>query len=243
MARYWDSYPRFTQPSAEELRANAYASAESAKKKGTLYHPAIPRTSGGEICTTWWGQAWCRNLERYADYSNRLGRGRRYVRTGTVIDLDIGEGLVTAKVQGSRSTPYNVTIRIKPLPEEKYQQIMSRCSEKIENLEDLVHGKFPEALKDTFLSKDGLFPSPGEISFSCSCPDWASMCKHVAAVMYGVGVRLDENPFYFFKLRSIDVDKLIATTVDNRVESMLSHADCHTDRVMSDDSLDLFGVL
>lgn len=244
MARYWESRQTFAQPSAEELRAKAYASSEKARKKGRLYEPVIPVKKRGDICTTWWGQAWCENLERYADYESRLDRGKRYVRTGTVIDLQIDKGKVEARVQGSRKTPYKVQIRISPLKEEKCEAIISRCSERIRNLEDLASGKFPEELKEAFLSEDGLFPSPKEISFMCSCPDWAVMCKHVAAVMYGIGVRLDENPFYFFKMRSIDVDRLIAKTVDDKVESMLSHVDCHTDRIMNQSEItDLFGIL
>lgn len=242
MARYWET-GTFSQPSAEELQAKAYASVESAKKKGRLYAPVQPRTARGEICTTWWGQSWCRNLERYADYESRLDRGKRYLRTGTVIDLQIEKGKVEARVQGSRKTPYKVQIRISPLPEARCQEIMSRCSERIENLENLARGEFPEALKDIFLAEDGFFPQPREISFGCSCPDWAVMCKHVAAVMYGIGVRLDENPFYFFLLRSIDPERLIAKTVDSKVESMLANADVKTDRVMDDSGLDLFGVL
>lgn len=244
MARYWENVQTFAQPSAGELRAKAFASSESARKKGKLYEPVIPVTKRGPICTTWWGQAWCENLERYADYESRLERGKRYVRTGTVIDLKIDKGKVEARVQGSRKTPYKVQIRISPLKEYKIDEIMSRCGEKIESLEDLASGKFPEELKDVFLAKDGLFPSPKEISFGCSCPDWAVMCKHVAAVMYGIGVRLDENPFYFFKMRSIDVDTLITKTVDNKVEAMLSNADCTSDRIIDDsETMELFGVL
>lgn len=244
MSKNWGGMQSFAQPSVEELRARAFASTEKAKKKGRLYEPVIPVNKRGDICTTWWGKAWCGNLERYSDYESRLGRGKRYVRTGTVIDLQIGSGKVEALVQGSRRTPYKVEIRIAPLKKEKFDEIMSRCSARIQNLEELAAGKFPEELRDVFLSKDGLFPSPGEISFGCSCPDWAVMCKHVAAAMYGIGIRLDENPFYFFKLRSIDVDSMIARTVENKVESMLSHADCRSSRIIDDAQVrDLFGVL
>lgn len=244
MSGYWGGRQSFAQPSAQELRARAFASTEKARKKGRLYEPVIPEKKRGEICTTWWGKAWCENLERYADYASRLDRGRRYVRTGTVIDLQIDSGKVEARVQGSRRTPYRVEIRISPLKKEKCDEIMSRCSARIQNLEELAAGKFPEELKDVFLAKDGLFPSPKEISFGCSCPDWAVMCKHVAAAMYGIGIRLDENPFYFFKLRSIDVDSLITKTVEDKVESMLSHADCTSSRIIDDSRTgELFGLL
>ena len=119
MSRYWDTGTDFQQPSVEELRRKAAESARSAKKKGRVYDPAIPVKIKGKVCESWWGQAWCENLEKYADYETRLERGRRYVRSGTVIDLQVRKGKVEARVQGSRKTPYKVEIRISPLSEEQ----------------------------------------------------------------------------------------------------------------------------
>ena len=116
---------------------------------------------------------------------------------GSVIDLKIQKGKILARVQGSRKTPYKVEIRISPLSEKKCQDILSRCGKKLENLEALLGGNFPDEMKELFQGKGGLFPEPREISFNCSCPDWALMCKHVAAALYGVGARLDENPLLF----------------------------------------------
>lgn len=243
MAKYWNDQTVYSQPSASELRKKARESASSAKKKGKAYEPVVPKTSRGEVCTSWWGQAWCHNLEKYADYGSRLDRGKSYVRSGTVIDLQIHDGRVLAKVQGRRRSPYNVEIRIGRLSEEKCQKIIDRCSSRVESIEKLVSGEFPEELKDVFTSEGGLFPTPREISFSCSCPDWALMCKHVAAVMYGIGIRFDENPFYFFSLRGIDVDRFIGVALENRVEKMLQNADCSTARIIEEDVSDLFGVL
>ena len=195
------------------------------------------------LTTTWWGDAWCANLEQYADYESRLDRGKRYVRSGTVVDLKINGGKITALVQGRRKTPYKVDIQISPLSEEQCQSIIDRCGERIDNMEALVKGSFPEGMKDVFTGENGLFPTPREISFRCSCPDWALMCKHVAATMYAIGVRLDENPFFFFKMRGIDVDRFIDVAIESRVEKMLSNADAVTDRVIvSDDALVLFGL-
>lgn len=242
MKNYWNQ-ESFSQPSVEELKRRANASLHTAKRRGQTYDPVIP-AKGREICRSWWGKAWCSNLERYADYESRIDRGKRYVRSGTVVDLKIQGGRVEARVQGSRKIPYKVAIRISPLSEEKCQRIIERCGRKIESLEKLVAGEFPEELKELFLEKDGLFPSPKEISFDCSCPDWALMCKHVAAAMYAIGVRLDENPFYFFALRGIDVDRFIDVTLENKVESMLRNADQVTDRMMGEvDLAELFGVL
>ena len=242
MSRYWNT-SSFEQPSAEELRRRADASIKQAVKKGQNPEPVIPERLRGDICTSWWGKAWCENLERYADFASRIERGKRYVRSGTVVDLKIVKGKVTARVQGSRKTPYKVEIRISPLSEEKCQSIIEKCGRKISNLERLIDGEFPEELKDLFIGEDGLFPTPREISFTCSCPDWALMCKHVAAAMYGIGVRFDENPFFFFHLRGIDVDRFIDVALESRVESMLENADCPSQRIIEDaDLTSLFGI-
>ena len=244
MSRYWDDMTVYSQPSAGELRAKARDSVKRAGKKGKDYEPVHCNTRRGPVCETWWGQAWCENLERYADYANRIDRGKGYVRSGAVIDLSVREGRVLAKVQGRRRAPYKVEIRIGRLPEEQCQAIIERCSHKIESLETLVKGEFPDELKDIFTEKGGLFPTPRDISFSCSCPDWAMMCKHVAAVMYGIGIRFDENPFYFFTLRGIDPDRFISVAVESSVERMLEHANVRSDRIIRDEDLtELFGVV
>ena len=244
MSRYWDDDTIYSQPSAEELRAKANESVRRAGKKGQSYEPVTCRSRRGEICESWWGQAWCENLEKYADYASRLDRGKGYVRSGAVIDLQISSGRVEAKVQGRRKTPYKVEIRIGRLKEEDCQRIIDRCTSRIESLETLANGDFPEELMDIFTERGGLFPSPNEISFSCSCPDWAMMCKHVAAVMYGIGLRFDNNPFYFFTLRGIDPDRFIGVALQNSVEKMLANADKGSDRIIDEGSItELFGVL
>ena len=154
------------------------------------------------------------------------------------------KGKVKARVQGTRKTPYKVEINISPLKEEVCEDIIEKCSSQIQNLQELVNGQFPESLKEIFLSENGLFPSQREISFNCSCPDWALMCKHVAAVLYGIGTKLDENPFLFFELRGIDVNKLVDVTIKDHVDSLLEHANMPpTDRVMDDSCIEtLFGL-
>lgn len=223
MGRYWEDMSRYAQPNSSELKKNAKASQSKAIKKGTAVNPII--VQGRKIVQNWWGCAWCENLEKYADYENRLDRGKRYVRAGTVIDLKIERGKVAARVQGSRKTPYKVEIRISPLSEEKCQSIISKCNKKLRNLEALMSGNFPEEMAELFKEKGGLFPSPNEISFNCSCPDWALMCKHVAAALYGVGVRLDEEPMLFFTLRGIEMEHFIDVALENKVEQMLKNAD------------------
>ena len=239
--KYWDEtfYP---QPTEAVLKRNAANTAKKAEKKGQTLNPVI--ITGRKIAKSWWGQAWCQNLERYADYDTRLGRGQRYVRTGAVVDLQIQKGKIAAKVQGSRRVPYKVEIRISPLSQERCDDVMERCGQRVDTMENLANGSFPAELKDVFLSEDGLFPEPREISFNCSCPDWAMMCKHVAAALYGVGARLDDDPLLFFTLRGIDTNRFVDTVIANRVESMLEHADSRSDRIMDADGWeDLFGVL
>ncbi|MBR3537895.1 MAG: hypothetical protein IKN79_02340 [Eubacterium sp.] len=238
---YWDTDRQFEQPSARQLKENVAGTLQKARGKGKTLHPVIVK--GQRIAKSWWGSAWCENLERYADYDNRLERGRRYLRTGTVIDLQIEKGCVSAKVQGRKKIPYRVDIRISPVNEAHVQRIMQECSTHVDSLERLLKGDFPDEMKELFLGEDGLFPTPREISFGCSCPDWALMCKHVAAVLYGIAVRFDEDPLLFFQLRGLDVDRFVSVTLENSVESMLSHADVDSDRIIRNEGWEeLFGV-
>lgn len=243
MRKYWDEAAVYSQPSTSLLKRNAKESMQKQQKKGKQLHPVV--IEGRTIAKSWWGWAWCQNLERYADYGSRLERGKRYVRTGTVVDLQIEKGKISARVQGSRKTPYVVEIRISPLNQDRCQEILNRCSERIENMEELLSGNFPQSCKELFTDEGGLFPNPSEISFSCSCPDWALMCKHVAAVLYGVGARLDEQPSLFFELRSIEMDKFIDVAIANRIETMLQNAEKPSDRIMdnAEDISRLFGVV
>ena len=240
MSQYWDD-GYYSQPTTSELKRKLEASRKIAEKKGKVLDPVV--IQGRSIANSWWGRAWCANLERYADFESRLGRGKRYVKTGAVIDLKIGKGKIQAKVQGSRKTPYKVEIRISPLSEERCQQIIGKYGQRVENLEKLLAGDFPEALKELFTERDGLFPSPREISFSCSCPDWALMCKHVAAALYGIGARLDEDPSLFFELRGIEVGRFVDVAIANRVELMLKNVGRKSARTIGDNEiLELFGV-
>ncbi len=242
MGRYWNEESNYSQPTAQELQRSAAASRKKARDKGQAWEPVI--VQGRTIAKSWWGKAWCDNLERYADYENRLDRGKRYVRTGAVVDLQIQKGKILARVQGSRKTPYKVEVRISPVSEERCQSIIQCCNRKVENLEKLLSGDFPEELKELFTGSGGLFPSPREISFTCSCPDWALMCKHVAAALYGVGTQLDEAPALFFQLRGIDMERFVDVALANKVEAMLANAQKPSDRILTGQDLEaLFGVL
>lgn len=231
---YYDTEQIYEQPSTEKLQENAEQTLKKALGKGKKMKPVI--VEGRSIANSWWGRAWCENLERYADYESRLERGKRYLRTGTVVDLQIKKGIVSARVQGRRKNPYKVEIRISPISEDNLQRIMGICEKRIESIDMLLKGKFPEDLRDTFIGEGGLFPTPKEISFNCSCPDWALMCKHVSAVLYGVGVRFDEDPLLFFTLRGIEVEHFVDVTLENSVESMLRNVDVKSDRIIRGNS-------
>lgn len=242
MAQYWNT-GYYKQTTEAEIKSKAKVTKQKERKKGKTLAPVI--VTGRAIAKNWWGKAWCENLERYADYENRIDRGKRYVRSGAIIDLQIEKGKIFARVQGRRKTPYKVEIRISPLSEEKCQDIIEKCTTKLENVEQLMEGNFPPEMKALFEGEGGLFPSPREISFNCSCPDWALMCKHVAAVLYGVGARFDEQPLLFFELRGIDFNRFIDVTLANKVEMMLKNAaEPKSDRIMTGERLtELFGVL
>ena len=164
---------------------------------------------GRAIARSFWGKSWCSNLERYSDFANRLPRGRTYVRNGSVVDLQIATSRVSALVSGSRL--YTVTITIAPVMAARWMAICRDCAGSIDSLVELLQGRLSKGVMDRVCrEEDGLFPAPGEIEFSCSCPDQADMCKHVAAALYGVGARLDQQPALLFELRGVDQNELIA---------------------------------
>ncbi len=190
-----------------ERRARALKQAEKLRKKGQPLAPVV--IAGRTIAATFWGNAWCENLERYGDYENRIPRGRTYVRNGSVVDLKIGTARVDALVSGSHL--YSVAIEIRSLKAEVWRGVKGACTGRIGSLLELLQGKLSrEVMEIVTRPRSGLFPEPAEISFRCSCPDWASMCKHVAAVLYGVGARLDREPELLFCLRGVDHRELIA---------------------------------
>ncbi len=220
-----------------ERRRKAAQEMEKLRKKG---HPVSPVTiSGRAIATTFWGKAWCENLESYRDYENRLPRGRTYVRNGSVVDLQIAPLAVTAMVSGS--SIYKVSITIAAVPKPQWQSICRDCSGGIDSLVELLQGRLSKAVMERLCRQDrGLFPRPSEIRFKCSCPDSASMCKHIAAVLYGVGSRLDHQPDLLFRLRSVN-EKDLVPDLDRALP--LSKAGPAGDKVLETDDLSaLFGL-
>jgi uncharacterized Zn finger protein len=198
--------------SVAERRRQAEREIEKKRKKGLVVLPI--KIDGRLIAKTFWGKAWCENLESYSDYENRLPRGRTYVRNGSVVHLEIQPGKISAMVSGSEL--YSVEITVSALPDPHWKCVRSECAGQIGSLVELLQGKLSTSVMDVVTRPGaGLFPKPAEIKMKCSCPDWAGMCKHVAAVMYGVGARLDDKPELLFLLRKVDHLELIAGAVDS----------------------------
>ena len=225
--------------SVAERRRKAEAAAKKlAAKSGKALAPV--KLAGRTIAATFWGKAWCDNLESYSDYENRMPRGRSYVRNGSVIDLKITSGKVEALVQGSEL--YKIAIGFAALTPKRWQEFKDRCAGKITNLLDLLQGRLSkEILADITAHGTGLFPAPGEIKLNCSCPDWASMCKHVASALYGVGARLDEKPELFFTLRGVDMQELI-TAASATATAPITDAAAPTAGLADSDLTAIFGV-
>jgi uncharacterized Zn finger protein len=193
--------------SIAERRRRAEKKLAELRKKGRPVAPV--KIEGRKIATTFWGQSWCANLERYSDFASRLPRGRSYVRNGLVIDLQIVRGKVKAMVSGSEL--YEVEIAIAPVAAKRWKGICRDCAGTIDSLVELLQGRLAKGVMDRVCREgDGLFPQPGEIKLSCSCPDWADMCKHVAGALYGIGARLDAEPRLLFELRGVDESELVA---------------------------------
>ncbi len=200
---YWAPYVPVS-----ERKKNAAKHIDSMKKKGQQLNPVV--IDGRTIAKSFWGKAWCENLEAYSDYSNRLPRGRTYVRNGSVIDLQITPGQIAAQVMGS--SLYKITITINSMVKNKWNDLVKSCSGKIDSLIELLQGLFSKSVMEVMIEKEtGLFPKPKEISMKCSCPDSAGLCKHLAAVLYGVGSMLDAKPEWLFTLRNVDPADLIAS--------------------------------
>ena len=194
--------------SVAERRRKALKKMDSLRKKGRVISPVS--VDGRTIAKTFWGKAWCENLESYSDYENRLPRGRTYVRNGSVVDLQIAASQITALVSGSDI--YEVKVEILPVAKPHWQAICEDCAGSIDSLVELLQGRLSKGVMERISRQQaGLFPSPKEIKLSCSCPDWAEMCKHVAAVLYGVGARLDQQPELLFRLRAVNEKELIAS--------------------------------
>jgi uncharacterized Zn finger protein len=220
-----------------ERRRRAKKKMDALRKKGVDIQPV--EIEGRKIAKTFWGEAWCDHLESFSDFENRLPRGRTYVRNGSVCHLAISKGEVEAKVSGSEL--YTVKINIKTLPPKKWNTLKSRCSGQIGSLLELLQGKLSDHVMESVTDRqEGLFPLPNEISLKCSCPDYAVMCKHVAAVLYGVGARLDAKPELLFTLRGVSHDDLIQADAEKAVAKATTRG--KSKRLKTSEIGDVFGI-
>jgi uncharacterized Zn finger protein len=229
---YWKPYvPVATR------RAQAEKAVTLAMRAGKDIQPV--RIEGRAIAKTFWGKAWCENLEAYSDFDSRLPRGRSYVRNGYVIDLKVEPGKVFALVVGS--SLYKIEIGISAVPSSHWQSLAKQCTGSIASLVELLQGKLSKAVMERICQpKTGLFPAPKDIQLGCSCPDWATMCKHVAAVLYGVGARLDEQPELLFMLRQVDANDLVTQAAEASVKTRKAPT---KGKVLDDSQLaDVFGI-
>ena len=228
----YGGYPRYV--SVAEKMARAKKALAKLEKKGLKVQPIAEFK--GALAKTFWGKAWCEGLEKYADYENRLPRGRSYVRNGSVCHLELSKGLVKAKVAGSHL--YDVEIQIEPLDKARWQAICAKCAGRVGSLVELLQGKLSKEVMQIICAPEtGMFPSPNEIKFSCSCPDWAYMCKHVAAVLYGIGRRFDDEPDQIFLLRGVDSADLLDQSLEATTEATADASELDVDDMGA-----LFGI-
>ncbi len=208
----YDGYGRWSKyVSAAQRRTKVKREMQKLNKKGVKVEPI--KTEGRKIAHTFWGKAWCDHLEKFSDYENRLPRGRTYVSNGSVCHLEISEGNIEAIVSGSEL--YSITIDITPLSAKKWKKVREQCAGHIGSMLELLQGRFSDNVMKIITDPEGgLFPQPHEIKLDCDCPDWADMCKHIAAVLYGVGARLDHQPELLFLLRNVDQEALITAKLD-----------------------------
>ena len=232
MAYGWKRYV----PVAERRR-NAERAMGKMRDKGSPLQPVL--IEGRAIARTFWGKAWCEHLEGFSDFENRLPRGRTYIRNGSVCHLEILKGEIKAKVSGSEL--YTVSIDIAPLSRKAWKGIVETCTGKVSSILDLLQGRLSTGVMDVVTDcEHGMFPKPREIAMSCTCPDWAVMCKHVAAVLYGVGARLDESPELLFRLRGVNHEELINAKAEAAVETVLKGGTRR--RVAEKDLGEIFGL-
>ena len=213
-------------------REQAKRKIEKLKKKGKKIEPV--EISGRIIAKKFWGKQWCKHLETFADFSNRLPRGRTYARNGSICHLEIKQGSIKALVNGNDL--YNVELKITPLMPSHWKKIKAKCSGQIHSLLELLQGKLSDHVMEIVATHtQGLFPNENEMQFKCDCFDWAGMCKHIAAVLYGIGNRLDDQPNLLFLLRSVDPTELVATH--------LTTSTTETDNLLDDNELGgIFGI-
>jgi uncharacterized Zn finger protein len=225
------------QSEAQENQQRLEREMERRRQRGETFEVLQAPPGSKKLCTRFWGQAWCRHLESFQVYEARLPRGRSYLRQGKVYNLEIQPGLVRAEVAGAAL--YETTLHIQPLSKPRWQAIVEAGAGQVDSMLDLLAGKLGDGLLRLLIDPEqGLFPKPGEIRFHCSCPDYADLCKHASAMLYGVGVLLETRPDLLFTLRGVDQAELLATANASAISGLsASH-----DELAGTDLATLFGI-
>jgi len=168
------------------------------------------RSKRGDFAKNWWATRWITAMERLMD-KGRLGRGRSYARKGQVLSIEETKGGVTARVQGSRRTPYKISIQVKALSDAQWEKVIDALTGQALFTAQLLAGEMPQDIEEAFAAAGvSLFPDrQGDLTTDCSCPDWANPCKHVAATHYILGEQFDEDPFLLFRLRGRSQEQIL----------------------------------
>lgn len=232
MARYGGFYKT---PSVGEIKAGAEAQKEKLRKKGIEINPIEP--IGRDFGKSWWSKEWVKTIEGYQAIENRLQRGKKYAKHHCVIDLDIDVCEIKSKVSASNRGYYDIVIKMDKLAEKNKDLIIKSCENNIDNIDDLINGKFNDNLRDVICQDNNLFPKYGEFKQSCNCPDSARLCKHIAATMYAIAFKFDQDPLLFFKLRDIDIKNILEISIQNK-KDMLNKTSDKSTRIIKDSELD-----
>lgn len=237
----WGNYSQYKTLTISERKEKASKIRQKLQKKTPDIEPII--CDSRNISTSWWGKSWNKNLASYQDFFYRLDRGRSYLRAGCVVDLKIMPGLLKAKIIGSSDEIYSCTIHINKIDSKIWRNIKTIISKDISNIEDFLKGKITFELQGLLLNnKTGLFPSPHDIKFDCNCLDYADLCKHAAAALYGVSVRLDSKPDLFFTLRQVNLEEII-NEITNKIEITDKAKKQNNSKIIGDANLsETFGI-
>jgi uncharacterized Zn finger protein len=193
------------------------------------------------LSDTPWGQAWNRHLMEHSHYASRMPRGRTLLRKGSVMDLDVSPGVITAIVAGTQV--YDITIKVAPLDEDRWAAIQRACHGRIANVVDLLSGDVsPEVMRTVTHPEEGLFPQPSDLRCICRCPDESDLCEHSAAVLYAVGIHLDDHPSALFSLRHAAPDALVAQDTATAIAHLTAAPSDVSTTLARTDLADLFGI-
>lgn len=232
---YGDRFPEYV--SAADRRRRAERARQAVARRGIVPSPVV--IEGRDLATTFWGKAWCDHLESLADLATRLPRGRTYARNGSVVHLELSRGVIRAFVSGTEL--YEAEVKIRPLDEARWRKVRRACAGRIATVVELLSGRLSSAVMEVLCDPaGGLFPASAELHLSCSCPDQARLCKHLAAVLYGVGARLDQAPELLFTLRGVELAELVADAGD--AGALASPAAAGAPLVPDDRLAEIFGI-